>query len=207
MKHKIKYKNEEKKILLKEKEFFSIFSMMERMLRDARRTTVKLESKFVGSYPFIPHYSDPIARTLRYLKALDGAGNLPFYDFGCGYGTKLLLAKLIGIPKAIGIELDSDYVNLFQNSLWNCCDITVTRGNLLELTTNNFVPQTPIIAYYYCPFSDRNLETVFETDLENLLPVGSYLIPCLKQDFTIKKDKRFKQLNCNYTLVFKKVSN
>lgn len=160
------------------------------------RDKVRIDSKNVR-YPYIPLEVHQFANTIDtvrrdIVKRGKKITDFEFWDFGTGIGTKLVMANLLGF-RSYGIEYNEFYIG---SSRWFIGDneTGIKRGDLTNMEEVKQIVgfKKPIIAYYYCPFSNEDAEKKFELELENMLPKGSYLVPFLKKDERILEDKRFK---------------
>ena len=179
------YKWEDEKRLLKSRECGNASK-----LEDAR-------------YNFIPLGIGSVMKLLNDARALclDKKGWLNdyrFLDAGCGIGWIVKLARGIGF-NASGIELDENNVEVAK-TLFNLKGY-VKQGDILKHKYPNYD-----IIYYYCPIFNKTLQMKFERKVEDEMIVGSFLIPCMKQDRGIEKDKRFELVSKqNRPRIYKKV--
>jgi hypothetical protein len=142
-----------------------------------------------GNYPFIPlntrHFVDNLYKVKEYGIRTKKPHPTQFVDFGCGVGTKLMVATHMGYESK-GYELYDHYIKLAEQFRFPKCNIE--QRDLLDPWTKF---SHPIVAYYYCPIAESESQIVFEHMIEDALLPGSYLIACLKKDHNIGKDERF----------------
>ncbi len=201
------------------------YSALEKMLTQGQNTEEGIKK---GAYPFIPFNQNTFIAMLMRVKKHAKPKDLPFYDFGCGFGSKLILAHLLGYKRCIGVEYNKEMVwkgssgiaEFFNYSIGQRGDypIEIYIGDLNDLDarltheyrmkSEPMIPKHPIVAYYYCPMFNEPMQKQFEKNLENKLAVGSYIIGCLKKDYTIHKDKRFTRISDKaFDPIWKKISN
>jgi len=151
------------------------------------KTYSKLEK---ARYNFIPLNMNVVMNILNELhdsiisKGKYDSRYVKFLDAGCGIGWIVKLAQAIGF-NASGIELDKDNVKVATTIFG--LDDRVKQGDILQHKYSTYD-----IIYYYCPIADTKLQKQFERKVEEGMKVGSILVPCMKQDKRINKDKRFK---------------
>lgn len=197
--------------LIKESErsFLNTIYSLESIIRALVPSNLVIHQTTEGQYPFIPLNTTEFVSQIRIVVKYLGDKKYPFYDFGSGPGTKLIIAKQFGnFPFCVGYEINDSHVEIpFKVYMQGC---TIVRKDLLNLVEGD-IPTVPIVAYYYCPLSNHDLQIKFEQRLEDLLPVGSILIGNLKRDNRISKDPRFKRIlsdNYNYNdNIFEKIDD
>ena len=112
-------------------------------------------------------------------------------DVGCGIGTTLLIANALGFATR-GIEYNKELVEVAKKL------VSLTYGEVgridhidaLEFKEYNKVD----VIYYYCPIENSKLQCKLEDKIEKDMKKGAYLIPIMKQDNKIEKNKNFKHI-------------
>jgi len=159
------------------------------------------------SYPFIPQANYRLIPTFyalrKKLPKIKGwvgnrkdFGNLKFLDAGCGIGNVMVTARACGLAGHYhGIEYFDKTYERAQN--WLGLDhqqrsrYKVFKDDILKFQKYGDYD----IIYYYCPFSDGELQRKFEEYLEDEMKVGAVLVAFLKQSRTITKDYRFRRVD------------
>jgi len=188
--------------------FERCFERFESHIRDIDEKSKNLKQRREnGMYPFIPLSPYEFTNTLSFVRTYlnnKRKYNGTFIDVGCGPGTKVILAHELGF-KAHGIEYDLELVKIAKKICMKVFydDSTIELGDAL---TYNFYDKYDVI-YYYCPLSDRDKQIILEKKIEDDMKVGAILISFNKQDLTIEKDKRFKDINPSehYRKIFQKI--
>ena len=95
-------------------------------------------------------------------------GNCTFVDFGSGKSRTVLLASRYGFAKIVGVEFASELVDCARanlarfNAEWQKCrDLEIVEADATEFV----VPTTPLVIYFYNPFT----RDVFDTVLHNIV--------------------------------------
>lgn len=128
-----------------------------------------------------------VAKTLWFEK-------INFMDCGCGGGNILNLASKaakLTQPRgfeATGIELRKDVVTAAR--LFTPPSVTVHQGDIIKFKDYKKFN----MIYYYCPIKNDLLEVLFEERLEDMVEVGTIIVPTLKKSITYMEDCRFKTL-------------
>lgn len=174
-------------------------------------------SRDKGYYPFIPNSLNHAMELLKSAKKISnkaqehGAGWSPYFlDAGCGIGNIMCLASELGYITH-GVERCRKNVNVAKQAV-NARSVDpgpkfvmgskVFCGDLFNFKHYHRYD----VIYYYCPISDYKVEMKFEQLVEDKMKKGAVLVACNKQDHRIRKDKRFKQIDGEYTRVFLKMS-
>lgn len=131
-------------------------------------------------YPFIPLSIEIVLRDLMFLKKKFQYG-ATFIDAGCGIGWVVNLAKACGF-NATGVEIEPENVDIAKKVF----NADVRQGDILEWDFSKYD-----IIYYYWPIIDEKLQKKFENHVEDQMKVGAVLVPHMKRDRKIEKDKRF----------------
>jgi SAM-dependent methyltransferase len=193
-----------------DKEMMNIMSVMIHDLINAHRPSFsdehKPEVRDACSYPFIPQTHTRLIHTfyalrerLRHVKGWTGNRkdfrNRKFLDAGCGTGNVLVTARACGLAAQFhGIEYFDETFKRAQEWLGvarrNSNAYKVFKDDIL---TFNKYREYDII-YYYCPFSDGDMQRRFEEYLEDEMKVGAVLIAFLKQSPSICEDNRFERI-------------
>lgn len=165
-----------------------------------------IRDKKFPSWYFIPlntsHLVQTLATVREYtLKIGTHNKNLRFMDAGCGPGNAMLLANAMNLTRsgiAHGIELDKEGANIGR-ILTGCHN----QSNKIQKVLNNrtHIFNTDIVTfkyykkydiiYYYCPIKLHPLQILFEERLEDVVKVGTIIIPRLKQSECHHIDDRF----------------
>jgi len=163
-----------------------------------------------GSWHFIPNQTHIVLKTFIALRdyiekekiwSVNSIYNSKFLDAGCGIGNILVMAKHAHLCEHIyGIELSDNMIKKAKefiaphqraNSRLNGDDtIHIDKANIMEY--DNYGDMD--IIYYYCPLRDFKMEMKFERKVEDDMKVGAIVMASFKQDYNIKRDKRFKKI-------------
>lgn len=167
-----------------------------------------------GSYPFIPHSTIDTFNEFKHLNDYlwkesrwSGDNNRrdsKFLDAGCGIGNVMLMARELGLCSTVhGIEY-SEHVYKAAKQWLGLSDkvieqyggkapLDVFKDDILKFKKYKDYD----IIYFYCPFSNRHLQVMFEELIEDKMKVGAILIPRLKQGKVIHEDSRFEKIQIN----------
>lgn len=124
-----------------------------------------------GSYCFIPMYYLRLYQEIEdLLKINPNLRGKKFVDYGSGPGMTMLIAKSFGLITK-GYEMRDSCVKFARSIL----TLNVEKCDLKSHPYNEKFQ----IVYYYCPFTDRNMENDFELKAISTLESGGYLMcPC-----------------------------
>lgn len=120
-------------------------------------------------------------------------------DVGCGIGTTLMLAGRL-YYKPYGIEINKTLVDAgrrLSNHFYEEASISLNQQPRIshhDALRYDRYKEFDVI-YYYCPIEDSKLQQKLELRIESKMKKGAYLIPQLKQDEGIKKNKKFIQVD------------
>jgi SAM-dependent methyltransferase len=189
----------------------TFFEYKQRKEDDNKKASNKPKAE---GYHFIPLRSYRAAEVLSFAKeymqqVIEKPRRIRFLDAGCGPGNILLMANAVNIyPKGNnnlyhGIELDrlgaqmaralTASVDTFNEHSW--CKKTNVIYNTDILTFLHYKQYNVI--YYYCPIKALRLQILFEEHLEDVVKIGTLILPNLKKSSVIiKGDSRFKRIDC-----------
>lgn len=177
--------------------------------------------EFEGKFPFIPH---SVYRTMDILLYLENNWNaiqekyskqygftprfseysqLSFLDAGCGVGNILIYAYSLGMfSKIMGLELDAqtyEYAKILVNGGDTNHYAWVLQQDILTFDKYGDFD----VIYYYCPFSDVEKESEFESLVEEQAKVGAIIIPELKRSREFLSSKKFEFVTAQDDIILK----
>ena len=180
----------------------------QRFAIDCRENEGKRVEQAEGSYPFIPistqrTYRDfqDLAAYLRTEKRWSGhrakGRYTKFLDAGCGAGNVMMLARAHQLTNQVhGLEYYEHTLQMARTFVGHHKTYGPRNGCFVEqadILTFRRYNQFDIV-YFYCPFSNGDLQERFEERLEDKMRVGAILVPRLKKSRAIEKDSRFERI-------------
>lgn len=170
--------------------------------------------KEMPGWHFIPLETYRIVQMLAFVKEytkIIGTHNtnrgLRFLDAGCGPGNVILQARAMAVSyygHCHGVELDKEAVELGKilcGQPKGPKKMSRILNNSVHIFNNDIVTfryyKKYGIIYYYCPIKLYSLQVLFEERLEDLVNVGTIIMPNLKQSSVAASvDDRFKSIRC-----------
>jgi 2-polyprenyl-3-methyl-5-hydroxy-6-metoxy-1,4-benzoquinol methylase len=160
-----------------------------------------------GSWVYIPIHVENVLDTFyavkEFLKQENKRSsdliffNKKFLDAGCGIGNVLLLAHATRLGTEFhGLEYFPETAEAARSFVGLSGTYKLYESiKILEkdITKFNSYGKYDFI-YYFHPLQDYAKEAAFEKRVEEQMKVGAILIPKMKRDYSIEKDKRFEKL-------------
>ena len=177
------------------------FNIIHRYIGLFSRTAQHQTSNDTASeYPFVAmdarQVFGQVSFVKDYLLERDGLHNAverySFIDVGCGMGNVMLIAEQLGFD-VFGIEKDR-YTLPIARQLFD-------ESRVLEEDIRHYPDYHRFdVVYYFCPFSDGDLQRSFESQIEAAMKPAAILIANHKRSMAIDQDGRFKRLHPHYNI-------
>lgn len=143
-----------------------------------------------GRYPFIPfpprEFSNWALRANDLFVHLYGYQLRPlFLDVGSGIGTKVALARYLGI-QSHGIEMNPRYMRVAQRKL------RIESSRLFEIDARKFTDYGNYqIIYFYCPMKNQKAQINLEKVIYDGAKEGTIFIQVLKMNHEREKESLY----------------
>ena len=153
-------------------------------------------------FTFIPQEFDRVYEHFTFLRDylvenFIATWNFKFLDVGCGAGNIILIAKEIFslLDNNIhGIEYNKKLVDIAKQ-------LISFNPKIFNVDAFDFKKYRDYdIIYYYRPIEDWKLEKKLERLIEKSMKKNTFLIPFLKKDYTLLKNKSFEKLDNDFEI-------